>query len=110
MGYAALFAGYDVIDLDRAFRRDRIGLAWKFREDNHWNEFGNQLAAVQLFRYLERVLGLEPLPDDALALRLQHYYASFPLNWKPPSSPEQARPSEGEARAIRARYTGLERP
>ncbi len=106
--YAGLFEGYDVIDLDAAFRREDLGLAWKFEKDDHWNELGNLRAAVYLDRHLAPQLGLGPLGERELTEQLHRYYHAFALPWKPtePATPMPLDPDA--ARGIRARYAGLE--
>ena len=73
---------------------------YRFRRDKHWNEAGNRLAAVCLYRFLAGRLGLPPLSDDEVARVLARYYAAF----EPTTSGATADPA---AAAIRARYNAL---
>jgi hypothetical protein len=106
--YAGLFEGYDVIDLDDAFRREGLGLAWKFEKDDHWNELGNLRAAVHLDRHLAPQLDLAPLGERELTEQVRRYYDAFALPWKPADGVTPAPHDPDAARVIRARYAGLE--
>jgi hypothetical protein len=57
-------------------------LDWRFKRDVHWNEAGNLLATIHLYRFLEKELNLSPLSDDALKEQLYTYYSSFD-GWMP---------------------------
>ncbi len=50
---------------------------WRFVNDSHWNEQGNMLAAVCLYRFLERELNLPVRSIDELLGQLHRYYAAF---------------------------------
>jgi len=109
-----LFAGNEVINLYTELARYGGGpRPWQFAQDGHWNERGNEVAAVHLMRHLESMLGLAPLDDDAVRSALGRYYRAFadgPSAWTPdlwiaPVAPDPV----AEAR-IRARYTALEHP
>ena len=50
---------------------------WRFVNDYHWNEQGNMLAAVCLYRFLERELDLPARSIDELLEQLHRYYAAF---------------------------------
>ena len=50
---------------------------WRFVNDAHWNEQGNMLAAVCLYRFLERELNLPVRSLDELLEQLHRYYAAF---------------------------------
>ena len=50
---------------------------WRFVNDWHWNEQGNMLAAVCLYRFLERELNLPVRSIDELLEQLHRYYAAF---------------------------------
>jgi hypothetical protein len=106
--YTDLFAGFDVIDLGAAFRREGLGSTWKFEKDDHWNELGNLHAAVHLYHHLAPELGLELLGERELAEHLHRYYDAFDLAWRPPGSVAPPPLDPDAARAIRARYAELE--
>ncbi len=48
-----------------------------FRNDNHWNEAGNMLAARCLYRFIERSSELPRTTETALTKRLHTYYSAF---------------------------------
>lgn len=82
--------GVEVINLDDCFRDHdpaRHSYRWvespyRFRNDGHWNEAGNHLAAVCLYRVLEEKAGLPPLTEDELQEALHRYYSAFG-GWSP---------------------------
>ncbi len=108
--YRWLFQGYDAVDIGREFERAGIGRAWRFTNDGHWNELGNQLGAIRVFRYLEGVLGLAALDDESIEEQLFAYYASFPYSWKPTIRVSPAKLDAERSLRIRERYAGLESP
>ena len=75
----------EVIDLDTCFgNHDPAHNDWewanspyRFRNDYHWNEAGNKLAAVCLYRVLEEKSGIPALSEDGLQEALFRYYAAF---------------------------------
>lgn len=82
--------GFETVDLYHCFGNQDdtfFQLHWKespykFRNDFHWNEAGNQLAAICLYRFLEQKVGLLQLSEDALSEVLHRYYVAFG-GWKP---------------------------
>ena len=56
----------------------------RFTSDSHWNEFGNMLAALNLFRAFEQEAALRPLGDREALDALNEYYSAFD-GWKPQS-------------------------
>ena len=76
----------EVIDLYACFGdrdRARFQRSWrqspyrfKNKDDWHWNEAGNKLAAVCLYRVLEEKMGYPALSEDRLQALFQ-YYAAF---------------------------------
>ena len=70
---------------------------YRFKNNWHWNEAANRLAAMCLHRFLERRLALRPLSDKAVEGALSRYYAAF-----------EPVPRGPAAAAIRARYVPLE--
>ena len=49
---------------------------YRFKYDGHWNEAGNQLAAVCLYRFLEEEMGLPALSEERLGEALGSYYSA----------------------------------
>lgn len=81
---------------------------YRFRNDSHWNEAGNQLAAICLYRFLEQKFGLPPLSEDALSEVLHRYYAAFE-GWKPANMEGRSiAVFPKTAVAIRERYQGFD--
>ena len=82
---------------------------WRFREDAHWNEAGNMVAAHCLYRLLERGIGLSPLSETDLANARHEYYSAVDTgNWDPPPAwtAPPARSALSRAR-IAAKYMAL---
>ena len=100
-------AGYAWIDLPRSFAAlDIERQSWTFRNDGHWNELGNKLAAVELFDYVTQRMGVEATASVDLERESCVYYSAFHDGWLPSSCIDaRARASETE---IRQRYTSLE--
>ena len=75
----------EVIDPDACFGhhdpahngREWAKSPYRFRNDYHWNEAGNKLAAVCLYRVLEEKEGVPVLSEDGLQEALFRYYAAF---------------------------------
>ena len=67
------FGNYDSAHPDRAW----INSPYRFRNDYHWNEAGNQLAALCLYRFLEENVGLPSRSEDWLWEAISRYYAAF---------------------------------
>ncbi|MFQ5671594.1 MAG: hypothetical protein ACE5G9_00735 [Nitrospinales bacterium] len=72
--------GIDVLDLFPVFRQteNRHRLNLYFKKDNHWNEEGNKIAAVEIFKFLAEKLGLVFAGDAFIKEGLNEYYSSFP--------------------------------
>ena len=62
---------------DDYHRRGWGSSPYRFRNDFHWNENGNRLAAVCLYRFLEKELRLPDVSEDALRETLHQYYSAF---------------------------------
>ena len=58
-------------------QRPWISSPYRFKNDSHWNEEGNRLAAVCLYRVLEAKTGLSPLSEAELEEIIFQYYAAF---------------------------------
>ena len=69
----ACFGTHDPAHHNRAW----INSPYRFKEDVHWNEAGNQLAALCLYRFLEENVGLPRLSEERLGEALSRYYAAF---------------------------------
>ena len=96
-------AGIGVVDLNACFagrdeghrRRNWDHSPYRLRDDYHWNELGNQLAAACLDDLLRREAGLPTMAEAMRDAALAAYYAAF-------------EPSTGAAgEQIRRRYQAL---
>jgi len=56
---------------------------WRFKNNDHWNEAGNLKAAILLYKYFIKVLGMHDYGDKWLNQRLVEYYSAFPGGWLP---------------------------
>ena len=101
----ACFGNHDPAYHDRAWAQS----SYRFRNDSHWNEAGNQLAALCLYRFLEKKMGLPHLSEERLWGAISRYYAAFeggvPL--KTGGEGEGAVSLEAAA-AIREKYLALD--
>ena len=110
--------GVAVIDLYACFgdaapvhpQRRRSAPPYRFKNDWHWNEMGNRLAAVCLYRVLEEKTGIPALSAGRLQDALFRYYAAFEGGLPPKAGGEGAEGSISPktAAAIREKYTALE--
>ena len=65
-------------DIDPAHLRQRWEVSpYRSKNGPHWNEVGNRLAAVCLYRRLEEKMSLPRLPEDGLQKAIFQYYAAF---------------------------------
>ena len=106
--------GVESVNLRRCFaERDPAHLqtSWgrspyrfKNNDNPHWNEAGNRLAAVCLYRFLEGELGLPKLSEADLQEALHRYYSAF----EAPGSMAGQRAVSAEAAAIRERYAMID--
>ena len=100
-------------DYDDTFHwREWQNSPYRFKNDHHWNEAGNRLAAVCLYRLLEEEMGLPRLSEGKLQEALFQYYAAFGRG-DPSEAGEQGeeaeRPRSGEdGAAIREKYLALD--
>ncbi len=67
---------------------------YKFKNDYHWNEAGNYMAAVCLYRFLEEEADLTRLSEEKIGKILSQYYSAF-ASWVP----EKHRREEGRRAA-----------
>ena len=79
---------------------------YRFKKDHHWNEAGNRLAAVCLYRVLTEKTGLPPLSESRLREVLFQYYATF--RDKIPLKVRGGSISLETTVAIRKKYAALE--
>jgi hypothetical protein len=102
---------FEVISLLDLIRESREGFEWsdiQFKNDGHWAEEGNMLAAMHLYRHLERIEDLPSLSDTALNESLQAYYSAFENWWRPDGSAPVAAALEDEFAGIRKKYLASE--
>ena len=105
--------GVEVIDLSGCFgnadpahnRRMWTQSPYRFKNDWHWNEAGNRLAAVCLYRVFEEKYGVRIQTDEDLQATLYGYYAAFE-GWMPPTP--RIPVSEQTATGIREKYNQLD--
>jgi hypothetical protein len=103
-------AGVDVVDLAPLFAAS--GRDWDdfyFRNDDHWNEEANKLAALAVFDHISAIEHIEVPDRDAFIRRnLTAFYRSFPPLAVGPSWLTSDEVSDAERDAIRRRYLALE--
>jgi hypothetical protein len=85
--------------------------SYRFKNDGHWNEEGNKLAAVFLFKSLARELSLPHADDAFIEQGLYEYYGSFPPSPAISSRfiKKHADVPPGLNDQIRAKYLALEK-
>jgi hypothetical protein len=104
-----LFRDFQVINLWRGFEEAGIEPeAWRFQKDGHWNELGNQDAAILLYERLARDLDLPALDRATLERALGTWYTSFDAGWSPTRFVEPVELDPQRAAALRQRYVPLE--
>jgi len=79
----------------------------RFYHDGHWNETGNMIAAIFLYRYLEAKFDLPHRDDHWVKQRLFEYYSAFDKEWFPDFNVEEIPLSEVKEEAIRSKYRSL---
>jgi len=103
--------GVPIIDLKERFTA-LTGCAderrWTLKTDEHWNEEGNQFAAVALYGPVARLMGLEPQDGGWIRRRLGTWYGTFDDTWRPTEWVETVDVTPAERAAIRGKYLGLE--
>ena len=78
-------AGVGVVDLNACYARRDEGhrerdwqeSPYRLRNDGHWNELGNQLAAACLDERLRREAGMPAMAETVREAALAEYYAAF---------------------------------
>lgn len=96
-----------IIDLYETAAGEDEPLA-EFVHDGHWNEYGNMLAAMQIYSDLSNALGLAKIGDGELTQLLHKYYASFGDDWKSPFPLEPSKYERNELDRIKDTYLELE--
>ena len=71
---------YEVIDFFDKFDSVKDRSTCTFKNDGHWNEEGNKLAAVFLFKFLADKLSIDYNGDAFIEQSLYEYYSSFDLS------------------------------
>ena len=99
--------GVPALDLFQTFLADRAIRDSFFERDPHWNEEGNKVAAVHLFRHLAAERGL-PGGDAFVRRTLTRYYGAFDRDRVTGRWLDAALPAPAERERIRARYLALE--
>ena len=89
---------------DPAFEMKNVA----FKNDSHWAEEGNRLAALYLYEALAADLELPERSHEELEGSLAVYYAAFPGGWQPASAANPVAASPGELATIRQKYIPLE--
>ena len=56
---------------------------WRFKHNDHWNEAGNLKAAIVLYKYFSKSLGLKNYGNKWLNNKLVDYYSAFTGGWQP---------------------------
>ena len=110
--------GVAVIDLYACFgdadpahsQRRRRASPYQFKNDYHWNEAGNRLAAVCLYRVLEEKTGIPTLSEARLQEVLFQYDVAFGDEIPPKAGGGEAEGmgSPETSAAIREKYLALE--
>lgn len=102
-----VFRAHDVESLNppEALRsRPQPYVDFFFRKDGHWNEQGNLVAAVSLFEFLARRLGLSGVGDEFIRTQLTTYCGSFPERIGASAWLGTAAVPEASAEAIAEKY------
>ena len=79
-----------------------------FKQDFHWNEAGNRLAAVCLHEFLQDRLGLPWLSEEEVEQALGRYYSAFEVPPSLASAVVEQPASPSEVAAIRRKYGELQ--
>lgn len=103
-------AGFPVIDLGSGIDAlvpapGRPSLV--FKQDGHWNEYGNMLAAMCLRQRIGEQRGLPVAESTYLQNALHAYYSAFE-GWRPAVDAGAPEASPDTKAAIRRKYTALE--
>ena len=101
----------NVFDLRPLFELEDYNFTkYHFKNDAHWNEEGNKIAAVHIFKYLSKILNIDYKNDDFIRKSLWEYYESFSLSPLIINSWLQETPTSPNLRKnIRSKYRSLEK-
>jgi len=81
---------------------------WCFKNDPHWNEAANYLAAQGLYADLSEQVPIELTSSDEMDRLLFTYYSSFDYGWMPRESRAEEPPTAEEMDVIRSKYSLVE--
>lgn len=102
------FAPHRVLNLFEEFAIYGLpSTRWTFANNPHWNELGNLLAAVHLYRELAPALPGAPMTHREVLRSVHAYYRAFG-GWQPPMMTEPWDVPATELEGIRQRYLALE--
>lgn len=102
--------GIDVLDLFPFFRavEQEYPASLYFQNDGHWNEEGNKMATVAIFKFLAEKLKVGGADDRFVREGLYEYYSAFPPGPVGDAWLEK-KPVDGDLqRRIAARYLAIE--
>ena len=108
-------AGVGVVDLNACYasrdeghrERDWQESPYRLRNDGHWNELGNRLAAACLDERLRREAGLPAMAESAREAALAEYYAAFANPEEKNTSPPPPEEVLTGGESIRRKYQAL---
>jgi len=69
---------FEVLNLYKDFQEVSSPSSYRFKSNPHWNEEGNKLAAVFIFKFLSSHLTIPYPDDDFIEQGLYEYYHAFP--------------------------------
>ena len=102
------FAPHRVLNLFEEFKIYGLSSTrWTFVNNPHWNELGNLLAAVHLYRELAPTLPGTPMTHREVLRSVHAYYRAF-RGWRPPMLTEPWDVPSTALEGIRRRYLALE--
>lgn len=103
---------FEVVNLYHLFKETvdnyRYDENWHFKKGGHWAEAANQMAAIFLYRTLEKAVKLTKVDDEELQKAMFAYYFSFQDGWMPSRWIRKAPLSEETSKRIRKKYLALE--
>ena len=108
----SLYDCFGTYDAEHYQRQWSDSSPYRFKTDGHWNEAGNRLAAMCLYRVLEGEMGLPTLTAETLRAVLRRYYAAFG-GWRAAHAGEEGTDtlvSSPTAAGIREKYQALGAP
>jgi len=102
---------FNVIDLSKVFQEMVPNFNYsnyRFKNDGHWNEEANLLAAIALYRILDQEANLTNLPDDRLKEELFTYYSSYGPDWMPRIWIKKTDTPTENSNNVRRKYSAFE--